>query len=597
LSSHKANRLTWYRADLHLHTPASSDYQETDVGYIDILRRAEAQGLDIIALTDHNTVGGYAGMMGEIERLAYLQTLGRAQSDELRLLSEYRRLLETILVLPGFEFTATFGFHIIGVFAPSTPVRVLEHLLLSLNVPSHALDDGSSEVGASADVLTAYRAIYEAGGICIAAHVNSAHGVAMFGVEFGGGQTRIAYTQDRHLHALEVTDLMRRDKRSTARFFDGSKAEYPRKMRCIQGSDAHRLDSLRDKNGRGVNPGVGERVTEVALYDRSFDALLDLFQSSDLTRSRPYQPNTKVQDYVQQARDEGANVVTAFHELADRKDGSLNAVIMDVCAFLNTNGGSIYLGISADKKKKPAGVDNPKQTLEVLEREFRRAITPAAFEVEMDALETQGKTVIRLQVPFGSDRPYAIDQSMIYVRDEAETNLAVRDEIVNLVRQGLALKSDSDEVYVAVSVSPHAPEATPPPAMIPPKLTTSTVPAIIEVAIEPPRSGVEIVSVEERDGTRYYAMRDLRNGNVVRNVTRSSSRLLWLYAIKTAEGEPLNPLKVEWHVDIGLVRRYTTKGDNRCDLAQRDSDGAIHVYYGVAESALEGAWSGFAIEE
>lgn len=562
------------------------------MGYIDILRRAEAQGLDIIALTDHNTVGGYAGMMREIDQLSYLQQLGRAQSDELRLLGEYRRLLDKILVLPGFEFTATFGFHILGIFSPTTPVRVLEHLLLSLNVPSHALDIGNSEVGASSDVLSAYRAIYEAGGICIAAHVNSAHGVAMFGVEFGGGQTRIAYTQDRHLHALEVTDLMRRDKRSTARFFDGSKAEYPRKMRCIQSSDAHRLDSIRDKSGRNVNAGVGERVTEVALRERSFEALLELFQSSDLTRSRPYQPNTKVQDYVQQARDEGANVVTAFHEFTDRKEATLNAVIMDVCAFLNTNGGSIYLGVSADKKKKSVGIDHPKQTMEVLEREIHRAITPAAFEVEMDVLETQGQTVIRLQVPFGTDRPYAINQSMIYVRDEAETNLAVRDEIVNLVRQGLALKGDIDDSAPITAADPIGI-----PLSASPQRATATVPVVHESLIEAPRSGVEIVSVEERDGTRYYAMRDLRNGNVVRNVTRGSSRLLWLYAIKSTEGEPINPAKIEWRGDIGLVRRYITKGDPRCDLAQRDSEGGLHIYYGVAESALEGVWSAFAIEE
>ena len=49
-------------------------------------------------------------------------------------LAEYRRLLDKVLLLPGFEFTATFGFHIIGVFSPETPMRDLEHLLLSLNV-------------------------------------------------------------------------------------------------------------------------------------------------------------------------------------------------------------------------------------------------------------------------------------------------------------------------------------------------------------------------------------------------------------------------------------------------------------------------------
>ena len=221
MSSRKKSRSQWYRMDLHLHTPASADYQEPNTSYIDILRKAEFRGIDIIAFTDHNSIAGYARMMRDIEQLTYLEGLGRAQPDELKRLAEYRRLLEKILVLPGFEFTATFGFHILGIFAPTTPVRLTEHLLLSLNVPAHVLDEGNSEVGASADVLTAYETINEAGGICIAAHVNSSHGVAMRGFDFGG-QTKIAYTQDRFLHALEVTDLGRQDRNSTERFFNGT---------------------------------------------------------------------------------------------------------------------------------------------------------------------------------------------------------------------------------------------------------------------------------------------------------------------------------------------------------------------------------------
>jgi hypothetical protein len=600
VTSRKSNppsRMTWYRADLHLHTPASADYQEPTVGYIDVLRRADALGLDIIAITDHNTVNGYAAMLREVERLTYLQTLGRAHADELRLLAEYRRLLEKILVLPGFEFTATFGFHIIGIFSPQTPLRILEHLLMALNVPPHALDIGNSEVGASSDVLTAYRMISEAGGICIAAHVNSTHGVAMVGLDFGG-QTRIAYTQDRHLHALEVTDLTKKDKRTTARFFDGTKAEYPRKMRAIQGSDAHRLDSVRDKNGRVISPGIGERVTEFLLPERSFEALLELFQSGDFSRSRAYQPNHKPQDYVQLAREEGPSVIQAFHESIDRKD-ALNALICDVCAFANTNGGTLYVGVAGDKNKKPAGINNPKAALEVLEREIRKAIAPPV-EVEMDILETQGKSVVRVQVPFGDERPYAIEQSKIYVRDEAETNLAWRDEIVMLVQQGLALRgsradsmpvstlTQETQAVVASPASPHQP---------PPADAQDTV-GQQATGLEPPRSGVEIVDVEERDGTRYYTMRDLRNSNVVRNVTRSSARLLWHYAIKQTESEPLNPNKVVWHGNAGLVRRYVSKGDTRFELAQRMPDGTIRVYYGVNEDAIQNTpWQVFLTEE
>ena len=52
----RKNNLQWYKMDLHLHTAASDDYQEPNATNLDILRKAEFRGLDIIALTDHNSV-------------------------------------------------------------------------------------------------------------------------------------------------------------------------------------------------------------------------------------------------------------------------------------------------------------------------------------------------------------------------------------------------------------------------------------------------------------------------------------------------------------------------------------------------------------
>ena len=197
----------WVAADLHLHTPASGDYQEREVSYLDILRTAQGRGLQIIALTDHNTVAGYRRIQEELEQLELLEKLGRIRNDERERLAEFRRLLTEVLVLPGFEFTATLGFHILGIFPPDKPLRELDHLLLSLNIDPAELDLGSATVGASSDVLAAYRRINEAGGLAIAAHANSTNGVAMRGFPIGG-QTKIAYTQDPNLHALEITDSM-----------------------------------------------------------------------------------------------------------------------------------------------------------------------------------------------------------------------------------------------------------------------------------------------------------------------------------------------------------------------------------------------------
>ena len=566
-------KLQWRRVDLHLHTPASADYLEQQVSYLDILRAAERKGLDIIALTDHNTVAGYRAMLEEIEAIVLLERLGRLEPEEKQRLEEYRHLREKVLVLPGFEFTATLGFHILGLFSPETDVRELEFILRRLNVPLDKLDIGSCEVGATTDVLTAYQVIDEAGGIVIAAHVNTAHGVAMRGLGFGG-QTRIAYTQDPHLHALEVTDLEKKGRRTTARFFDGSRPEYPRRMHCIQGSDAHRL--ARDSRD-AKHLGVGERVTEVLLPEVNFAALRAVFLGNDFARTRPYHAAKAPVDYIRAAREEGPTIVQDFHVGYTRRGGRLHAILADVCAFANTNGGAVYVGISADPKEQPAGVSNPSRVVKTLQAEIEHRITPP-LNVTVDVQETQGVKVVRVVVPRGDDPPYAIDDNKIYVRSEAETNLAVRDEIVSLVKRA--------QVRPAV-----VPAEEPVGRVERAQAELAVVPAEEPVGhIEPPRTGVEIVKTEERKGTLYHTMRDLRNGNVVKNVTRKSARRLWHYAIIQAEEHPVDASKVEWHRDIGLLKRREHAARSRYDLAQRE-DGKLRVYYGVTEGGIHGEWA------
>lgn len=429
-SNKKQNQ--WYVMDLHIHTPASLDYQQPEVTYLEILQKAEIRGLDIISFTDHNTIAGYGKLRSEIEQLEMLEKLGRLLPDESNRLREYRRLQKKLLLLPGIEFTATFGFHIIGIFSPQKTVREIEHVLLDLGIPPENLDDGNPAIGASVDVLAAYRIINEAGGIVIAAHANSTNGVAMRGLTFGG-QTRIAYTQDKHLHALEVTDLDQKGSRTTATFFNGTKPEYPRRMHCIQGSDAHRLatDTIRKKN-----LGIGDRATEVLLNELSFEGLLELFNSNDFSRTRPHRPSLEpVSDFIQTAREEGPNIIQDFHENINVRGGNLHAVLADICAFLNTNGGTLYIGVSRDSLKPVVGINNPEQSIKQLEKEIQNRISPPVH-LNLDIQKHKNQPIIRILIPRGDDAPYALDENKIYIRDEDETNIAVRDEIVTLVLRG-----------------------------------------------------------------------------------------------------------------------------------------------------------------
>lgn len=799
---------------MHLHTPASADWLEPGVTYLQWLQKAESRGLDIVAITDHNTVEGVARLRAEIERLTWLEANDRLRPQERRDLDEYRRLGNKILVLPGFEFTATFGFHILAIFPPDTPLRLLELLLLQLNVPVERLAEGSTEVGATADVLTAYRLIDEAGGLVIAAHVNSTHGVAMRGFNFGG-QTKIAYTQDPHLHALEVTDLDAPGRRSTARFFDGTKPEYPRRMHCIQGSDAHRL--VRDPKDKN-RLGIGDRVTEILLPEVSFEALAAALKGDDFSVTRPYRPLAEEPfDFVLAARESGNTIVQSFHESMVVEGGRTNRILADVVAFANTQGGTVYLGVSALKKGPPRGVENPQEAIGRLTREIEQDITPP-LTCRLDVLQSQGVPVVRITVPNGPDKPYALRQTRIYVRQEGETSEAVRDEIVRLVLGGreptvvvvpetVAVERPG-EVAAEAAVAPAAPTEAKPakaprrrrrrtqpagvpaaeaaavpaePAAVEPILAESLVetvsgevagemiapsvapaeageaptvaagepllvasseaaaelaaemivpptattiaeaeaaapgavrpqaeagetaefqaaeptaeaqpakrrtrrsrkkaadvvvvesaareaavapeaaseplpaaivepeptpaaeaaegaptgvepvivgeteaggePVVVETEVlvaepvaaereipaaeqpnilEAPAVGVEIIASEERGGTRYFTVRDLRNCNTVHNVTATSARRLWSYAINQYLKQPVDPEKVTWRGDYGLWRASRRAKKWRYDLVKRQPDGSLRVFYGVTADGMDEPWAQFLKEE
>jgi len=569
--------MQWCTIDLHLHTPASSDYQQPEATYLDILHRAETRGLSIIAFTDHNTMAGYRRMQEEIQQLELLKTLKRILPEEQTRLVEYHRLIEKVQVLPGFEFTATFGFHILAIFPPEKPVREIEHLLLDLDIPTEQLDEGSAIVGATSDALTAYHMIDEAGGLVIAAHANTSNGVAMRGFPIGG-QTKIAFTQDPHLHALEVTDLEHKGKRSTATFFNGTKPEYPRRMHCIQGSDAHRLtqDLIRKKN-----LGVGDRSTEVLIPDLSFEALRELFTSNDFARTRPTrQAAEPVFDYIHSAQEEGANIIQDFHESMTVRGGKRYAIIADVCSLANTNGGTLYIGLSEDPKKPVPGVPDIDNSIAQLEKEINNRISPP-LQCTLDSHETGGKKIIMVLVPRGDDPPYAVDDNKIYVRSEAETVLAVRDEIVGLVlRVPGRIFQPAEKTLESVRLQPTvAVEPTP-------EMTTET----IETDTSP-HTGVEVTLAEQRGEERYYTMRDLRNGNMVKNVTPKSARRLWHYAITAYASLPSDPsqAKIHWQGSYGLLQRHKQGKITRFDLIQRTKSG-YRYFFGVTDDGIHGPW-------
>lgn len=286
-------------------------------------------------------------------------------------------------------------------------------------------------------------------------------------------------------------------------------------------------------------------------------------------------------DFIHTAREEGPNIIQDFHESMTIRGGKRYAIIANVCAFANTNGGTLYIGLAADPKKPVSGVVDPEQAITQLEKEINNRLSPP-LQCTLDIHETMNKKIIRVLVPRGDDPPYAVDDSKIYIRSESETGLAVRDEIVGLVLRGPGRVAASVEPPKEFSHMPTPGEH---------EKARLGIPSQNDELETAPRTGVEVVSVEERNEGRYYTMRDLRNNNVVKNVTRTSARRLWHYAITSYAKLPADPqqAKIQWMGDFGLIGVQKQGKEKRYDLAQHTPQG-YRFYFGVTDDGIHGPW-------
>ena len=106
-----------------------------------------------------------------------------------------------------------------------------------------------------------------------------------------------------------------------------------------------------------------------------------------------------------------------------------------------------------------------------------------------------------------------------------------------------------------------------------------------------PKTGIELVLAEERNGIRYFTVRDLRNGNIVKNVTQTSARRLWQYAIKRyidLIDQNKNP-KIIWSGNFGLLRKYKVQNYDAFDLVYKE-DETLRYFFGVTSIGIHGKW-------
>ena len=100
-----------------------------------------------------------------------------------------------------------------------------------------------------------------------------------------------------------------------------------------------------------------------------------------------------------------------------------------VCGFLNTSGGYLICGVT--ERNEVIGIDDSQSAINKLENYLLKSISPKAF-IAAQAEELDKKLIISIEVPAGSDVPYAFND-VIYVRNGELTQIANAQMIRDIV--------------------------------------------------------------------------------------------------------------------------------------------------------------------
>jgi PHP family Zn ribbon phosphoesterase len=241
--------LHWRKIDLHIHTPASHDFDHKDITPTAFVNAALKKGLDAIAITDHNS--------GE-----WIDRIVEAAKGKL-------------IVFPGVEITATGGkeggIHIIAIFDTDATTKTIENLLGALDIREDKYGEPDAFTKCSPNEVV--EIVADRGGLPILAHADSTRGL----LHDSKGEARTEVINNYKLAAAEVHDYNK-----YSNLLNGTDPNYRRKLAVYRASDNRSPSSSNNHSA----DGIGDRHTYFKIDEATLEALRQCFCDPDV-RIRP----------------------------------------------------------------------------------------------------------------------------------------------------------------------------------------------------------------------------------------------------------------------------------------------------------------------
>lgn len=420
---------SFVKIDLHIHTPASKDYRgrknDRDE-YLSIVRQAKQAGLQVIALTDHNSLAGYwtlmeikSSLMSQRSALSTI-TDSRQSKAKLTKVEEELALFEKILILPGIELEVRNGIHVLVVFSDSVSRDILDKFLIDGGFTKDQMGEASPTKLCKWDIIDLFEVTEKLDCLVIDAHTDSDKG--MFKT-LPAGTLRADCFRSPRLNAVcygnEGQMAKLRAMLETAREY-----KRPAPLAFVRFSDAHRVEE------------VGSCFTWVKLDRVEFSCIRSAFSNPS--------------EFVSVEEPSLSKILV---ELLGKKNSfgipdlsGTNNVLFEryLCALANSFDGFILLGVSENKRLAAIDIGkNPnKERVDGLVDEMTKHIRMIEVSLRLRATIyplSGNRLVISVHVRKGSTLAsikgdgaiYAIKDAKLATLSGAEIEELIEDRVVD----------------------------------------------------------------------------------------------------------------------------------------------------------------------
>lgn len=348
----------YYKIDLHIHTPSSRCYKadgDLDDVYYKIIETACDNNLEVIAITDHNTVGGYEKIVQIRDRFKtdyeVLMKYG-INTNEMMDLKNKIDNFERLLILPGVELTINPGIHIILICDPEN-LHVLKQILKNCGYLATSAGKDSTE-GVKLDVKKLLEEPLLDECIVMAPHVDSDKGI----YNDLKGEYRASIFKNEKLMCITCNSPIQEQKILK---LCSNEPAYKRHtlLAFLNASDAHSLTE------------IGNKYSLVKLDSVDFKGLVFALKNPDITVKSP-----KIKAEIEEIIERG------YYSIFERYNDDLIIEISKcICAQLNTVGvGKIILGVSETPCVICYGIDLSNSEVEgIMDRARENLITSIKF--------------------------------------------------------------------------------------------------------------------------------------------------------------------------------------------------------------------------